>query len=181
MLKKLETISSQVQHANPYWQYCFDTYQRPDNSVGEYHYVHTPGSVMVIPRIGNNSFVLLRQYRYLNKRTSVEFPGGGVQISASIEQNARKELREEAGYTAESFFLLGEFNPCNGVTDELCSVFLADALQRGKAEPEASEEFEPVVLSARDIANCIRNGEIWDGMTISAWYLFLVSEHFTQH
>lgn len=180
MLTTLERITTEVRDSNPYWQYRFDTYRHPGGETGEYYYVHTPGSVMVIPRIGNNSFVLLRQYRYLNRRESIEFPGGGLKPDTTIEWNARKELQEEAGYTAEALYMLGQFNPCNGVTDELCSVFLADSLSATHTEPDDSEEFEPVLLSAQEISEAIRRGEIWDGMTISAWHLFMVSDYFLQ-
>lgn len=181
MLTTLERITTAVRDSNPYWEYRFDTYRQPSGGTGEYYYVHTPGSVMVIPRIGNNSFVLLRQYRYLNHRESIEFPGGGIKPDTLVEWNARKELQEEAGYTTDALYMLGQFNPCNGVTDELCSVFLADSLSTTYTEPDDSEEFEPVILSAREIADAIRRGEIWDGMTMSAWSLFLVSDYFLQH
>lgn len=181
MIQPLKRISSEEKVRNPYWSYKLDTYMRPNGTPGDYHYVHSPGSVLIVPRLGNNSFVLLRQYRYLNQRESIEFPGGGIKPDASIQQNARMELQQEAGYTAGSLYALGQINPCNGVTDELCSVFLADALTATQSEPDETEEFEPVILSARDIADYIKRGDIWDGMTISAWYLFLVSDGIPQH
>lgn len=176
MLKKLEQISSEIIYSNPYWQYGFDVYTKPDGKSEEYHYVNSLGSVMIIPKAAKNSFVLLRQYRYLNCKVSIEFPGGGIPMGADAKIQAHRELQEEAGFAAGSLLKVGQFNPCNGITNELCSVYYADELHPMKASPEESEEFEIFFLSAEEIDHKIRTGEIWDGMTICAWHLFIVAE-----
>jgi 8-oxo-dGTP pyrophosphatase MutT (NUDIX family) len=88
------------------------------------------------------------------------------------EHAAREELLEEAGVTASTLTSLGWFNPMNGLSDEHCSVFLATGLQRHAAMPEASEEFEPLLLTRSEIDRRIASGEIWDGMTLAAYSLY---------
>lgn len=172
MLTKLKQNSTEVILENPYWQYKKDVYSLPDGEEGEYHYVHTPGSVFVIPITNEGRFVLLRQYRYLNLRESIEFIGGGIKRGQSAEDAARAELLEEAGITASELQQIGEFNPFNGVTDEICSVFVAKGLVFGAAKPDASEEFERLEHSPSDLREMIANGEIWDGMTLAAFTLY---------
>lgn len=175
MLKELEHISTEIKFSNPYWQYGFDKYRMPDGADGEYHYVHSRGSTIVIPMKSDNSFVLLRQYRYLNRKISLEFPGGGVAPHTAAQANAAKELEEEAGLRADTLRLIGTVNPYNGVTNEICSIFLATSLIPSDVRPDASEEFELVELTADEIKNNIRSGEIWDGMSITAWYLYTLT------
>jgi ADP-ribose pyrophosphatase len=177
MLQELRQLSHSIKHENPYWQYGFDVYAKPDGSEGEYHYVHTPGSVMIVPRFPDDTFLLTKQYRYLNQRVSLEFPGGGIQLPYMPEQQAQRELQEESGF-AGALTLLGVFNPCNGITDELSHAFLATNLvpAPGDAVPDDSEEFERVRLSRQEIFVSIRLGELWDGMTLAAWQLFLAQE-----
>ncbi|HUI64582.1 MAG TPA: NUDIX hydrolase, partial [Bacteroidota bacterium] len=65
----------------------------------------------------------------------------------------------------------GEFNPYNGVTDEICQVFIARNLVFVGADPDVTEEFEILQLAPSDLEQRIASGEIWDGMTIAAWAL----------
>ncbi|MFA6572096.1 MAG: NUDIX hydrolase, partial [Bacteroidota bacterium] len=117
-------------------------------------------------------------YRYLNKRLSIEFPGGGIKTGQTSIETAVAELKEECGVKAEKFILLGEFNPFNGVTNEISSVYVAEELSECKAEPDDTEEFEILRLTYNEINEKIKTGEIWDGMTLAAWSLFLTKNYF---
>ncbi|MCB2205154.1 NUDIX hydrolase [bacterium] len=156
---------------NPWWEYRRDDVTLPSGSRGEYHFVHTPGSVMVIPEHEDGRIVLVRQYRYLNDRESVEFPAGGVKEGQGREQAARAELREEAGLEAAELQEIGQFNPFNGVTDELCSVYLARGLRACAAAPDETEEFEILTLRSEEFPAMVKDGRIWDGMTLATWSL----------
>ncbi|MFC2131343.1 NUDIX domain-containing protein [Bacteroidota bacterium] len=171
-MKKYETISSDLKFRNPYWEYKVDRYVLPGGNIGEYHYVNSRGAGIIIPRLSDNTFVMVRQYRYLNNKVSIEFPGGGVPEGLSAIENAKKELIEEAGLEAGHIKAIGEYNPYNGVTNEICTVFLAEDLQKTEANPDETEEFEILTLSGKEINNKIINKEIWDGMSIAAWAFF---------
>ena len=156
---------------NPWWTYYLDGYQLPSGKEGEYHFVHTNGSSMVIPLREDNRILLVNQYRYLLDRESLEFPCGSVKDGATFEETARHELEEETGYSAQSLIHAGEFNPYNGITDEMCSVYIARDLQHVGASPDETEEFELVMLAPGEVEERIRRGTIWDGMTMAAWAL----------
>jgi ADP-ribose pyrophosphatase len=172
MPNKYDTVSSQVRFSNKYWDYNLDIYKLPDGSEGEYHYVHSRGATFIIPKLDEDVFILTKQYRYLNKKYSIEFPGGGQVEGLSSQDNARKELLEETGYTAERIKLIGTFNPFNGVTDEICSIFLADGLTFYGMMPDITEEIEVIKLTKQEIINQIANGEIWDGISLAAFSIF---------
>ncbi len=172
MLKSLRQLSSKLFAKNPWWEYRLDSYEQPDGSVSEYHYVHTPGSVMILPITDEGKFILVKQFRYLNQREGLEFIGGGIKPGKSAEESAHDELLEEAGIIADEIILIGEFNPMNGVTDEICNIFVAHSLKNTVAKPDASEEFEVAELSNTEISDFIKSGIIWDGMTLAAFALF---------
>ena len=176
MLKKLLRISTEILHKNPWWEYRRDKYLHPDNSEGEFYYAHTRGAVFVIPELGDGRLLMLRQFRYLNQRESLEFVGGGVKEGLSPEDSARDELLEEAGYRANELIPIGWFNPMNGASDEECYVYLARGLTPVQAKPEVSEEFEPVLITLTELMGCISAGEIWDGMTLAAYALYTCRE-----
>ena len=62
------------------------------------------------------------------------------------------------------------FNPYNGVTDEICKVYIARELVYVGGEPDETEEFEALALTPDETRreDC-RPETIWDGMTIAAW------------
>jgi ADP-ribose pyrophosphatase len=164
---------------NKWWTYRRDEYELPSGRKGEYHYVHTQGASLIVPQREDGSLILVRQYRYLCARESLEFPCGGVKPGSTYEETAAAELREEAGYKAGTMRLVGEFNPYNGITDEICRVYFASQLTHVGHHREATEEMELEMLSVPNVADRIRSGEVWDGMTLAAWVLVfpLLSRH----
>ena len=172
MLKVLRQIGTELLAKNPWWEYRKDLYEHPDGSEGDYYFVHTPGSVMIVPITDEGKIMLVRQYRYLNRREGLEFIGGGIKPGKSVEESAHEELLEEAGIIAGKLIHIGEFNPMNGVTDEICNIFVARSLKKDAAKPEATEEFEIEELDYSTICEMISVGTIWDGMTLAAFAIF---------
>jgi 8-oxo-dGTP pyrophosphatase MutT (NUDIX family) len=171
-LGRWRKVSESVVFRNPWWTYRLDRFEMPSGGQGEYHYVHTNGSAMVVPIADTGELLLVNQYRYLAERESLEFPCGGVKDGATHEQTARAELAEETGHGASQLDLVGRFNPYSGMTDEMCHVYIARGLYPTQgAEPDETEELELRALSADEVAARIHGGDIWDGMTIAAWHL----------
>jgi len=170
-LNPWKTLSRSVQFKNPWWSYGRDAVVLPSGKEGEYHYVHSLGSACVIPIADDGAILLVNQFRYLGGRESLEFPCGAVKDGSTHDQTAWHELAEETGYSAVSLACIGEFNPYNGVTDELCRVYVARDLRSVGASPDETEQFELVRLFPGEISRKIREGEIWDGMSIAAWAL----------
>ncbi len=164
-LRQINNIS------NNWWTYLVDEVQLPSGKYGEYHYVHTNGSSLIIPVLDDGKILMVKQYRYLAGKESLEFPCGSIDDGATIEEMAAQELAEEAGVQAGEFTFAGTFNPYNGVTDEMCNVFIARKLTPVDIPPDDTEEFERIILSREEIEFKIKSNEIWDGMTLAAWIL----------
>jgi ADP-ribose pyrophosphatase len=168
-LSHWKKLASSIVIKNPWWEYRKDETELPSGRRGEYHYVHTNGASCIVPILPDGRLVLVNQYRYLLDKESLEFPCGGVKDGHSYEQTAEMELVEEAGYQARDWKLVGEYNPYNGVTTEICRVYLARDLFAVPPTPEETEEFEIVVLTRDELERNIMAGVIWDGMTMAAW------------
>jgi ADP-ribose pyrophosphatase len=168
-LSRWKKLTERIVFRNAWWTYKLDTYALPSGIQGEYNYVHTNGSSMVIPVAPDGRVLMVNQYRYLAERESLEFPCGSVKDGSSYDETAWLELAEETGHSSNRYFLAGAFNPYNGVTDEMCHVYIARELYPVASTPDITEEFELVPLTAAEIDGKIRSGEIWDGMSIAAW------------
>lgn len=171
MSKNYLKLSEKSICINPYWEYKIDEYVLPNRKKELYFYAHTPGSTMIIPRLGNK-FILTLQFRYLNQKESLEFPGGGIKNGLTIVENAMEELTQETGYSSMELKQIGTFNPCNGLTDEICYVFYTENLTKTSQKLDETEEITVVHLSEEEIVHKIKNGEIWDGMTLASWCLY---------
>jgi ADP-ribose pyrophosphatase len=166
--KKLDTVTK---FTNKWWSYKVDKYLFPNGKEGEYHYAFTYGSVFIVPVTDEGRIIMVRQYRYLNDRFSIEFPGGGVKKENGHDDEARKELIEETGRDGELVFA-GMFNPYNGVSNEICKVYIARNLKPStEFIKDDSEEFEIGEYTYEEIETMVNNNEIYDGMTLASWSL----------
>lgn len=171
MLKKWQKLSESIFAVNKYWTYKIDSFLIDGKLNGEYHYVHTLGSSMVIPINSDGKILLTKQYRYLNDLESFEFPCGGLENGLSFEQNAIKELREDTGFSCHTLKYIGFFAPYSGVSDEICKVYIAKDLFHSPLNHDLTEEFENQFFTIYEIDEMIKNNTIWDGMTLAAWLL----------
>jgi ADP-ribose pyrophosphatase len=170
-LKIWKKLSGKTLFKNDYWSYLLDEFEIEGSGKGKYHYVHTIGSTMIIPVTNDNKIILVNQYRYLNQKESIEFPCGSVEEGLLFEDNAIKELREETGFSSMKLIKAGEFSPYNGVSDEMCVVYVAKNLFSDPLEGDFTEDFELKFASPSEIDIMIDNNIIWDGMSIAAWTL----------
>ncbi len=156
---------------NAWWTYRKDLTMLPSGKEGEYHFVHVKGSSLIIPFMDDGKMILVNQYRYLADRESLEFPCGSLKENSTYDETARDELAEETGFEAADLKRVGQFNPYNGVTDEMCSVYIARGLKPAVAKHDETEEFEQLHLTVEELEERIRAGVIWDGMSLAGWAL----------
>ncbi|MEM1271480.1 MAG: NUDIX hydrolase [Bacteroidota bacterium] len=168
-MKRWRQLSTEIVYQNPWWTYKRDRFQIPDGPAGTYHYVYTRGSAMMVPVDAEGRLVVVRQYRYLADRFSIEFPCGSIEEGKTSEEMADVELRQEAQVRAGTLRKVGQFNPYNGVTCEMCDVYLATDLEPAPLEADATEEFEILRLTPTELDAAIADGSLWDGMTIASW------------
>ena len=158
-------LTSRELFRNPWWSYRMDTVELPGGREGEYHYVHTGGSVMLVPVRSDGRIVMVRQFRYLDNRVSLEFPAGGVREGEDPDAIAHKELVEETGFDG-AIERIGYFNPCNGIVDESARVpgarsFRLNALHR--------DDTEEILALRRTRSTGPYAIKIYDGMTTLGW------------
>jgi ADP-ribose pyrophosphatase len=170
-IKHWKRLTREVKFTNPWWSYIIDKYMVEEGRIGEYHICHTAGSAFTIPVLANGKILMVNQYRYVNDRESLEFPGGGMKEGETPGTVSRKELIEETGMDGD-FEKVGYFNPYNGVTDEICHVYIARNLKPSSEYlKDDHEEFELVEFSTDEIKTKIKSNEIYSGISLAAWAL----------
>jgi len=157
---------------NPWHRYCKDRYVQADGSEGVYYYVDMPGSCACIPVFPDGSTMLLQVDRYLLGRTLWEFPIGGMAAGEQPLAVAKKELREEAGLSADEWTELGRFAPYKGASNEVCHFFLARGLHTGAQDLEPSERITAHRLPFAEARRLLVGQELGDGQSMAGLLLF---------
>jgi ADP-ribose pyrophosphatase len=169
-MRTFQKISSEIIHSNPWWQYKHDRYQLSGNQETDYFYGETRGSAIVIPVTEDGKLVLIRQYRYLSSRDSIEFPcGGSLECETSLD-TAKRELLEETCFITGNLIKIAEFEPHNGLFKDRTSLFVDTELgEQQNLIQDESEYIEVIFRRIDEFEAMIKQGEIYDGQTLAAW------------
>jgi 8-oxo-dGTP pyrophosphatase MutT (NUDIX family) len=160
--------SRTVAYQNSWIEVLHDEVDRPDGSAGIYGVVHFRNAAVGVVAVGTDGRLLLvGQHRYALDEYSWEIPEGGVAAGESLEAGARRELREETGYAAETWRQLCRLSISNSVTDERGALFLATGLRQGMATPDPTEALAVRWATLDEVLAEIDAGEIHDLLTIA--------------
>ena len=96
--------------------------------------IQHPGAVAIVAQPQPESLVMVHQFRYALHAWTWEVPAGTQGVGESWLATAQRELREEAGFRAESFERLQEVLPAPGMTDEVLSLVRASELTATSSE-----------------------------------------------
>ena len=164
-----EQHSQEIAHKNDFYTVYKEAYTLPNGKLGTYYAVRNLRTAFIVPMLDANTVILTKQFRYLYQADSWEFPAGSCDDGETPEQAAHRELEEEAGYTAGTMQYVGWFAPCNGLTDEQTSVFVATDLVQTQQKLDDSEHISVHAISIDEFTQMIENNTARDGMTITAW------------
>ncbi|NMC62569.1 MAG: NUDIX hydrolase [SAR324 cluster bacterium] len=127
------------------------------------------GAVVMLPRLENGNFLLVRQYRHSIKESLLEFPAGTLEKFEEPLLAAKRELVEEVQYSAEQWLYLGTQYPTPGFCNEIQHCFLATGLKPQAGTPDDDEIIQVEALSSKEIENAIVDGRISDAKSISIY------------
>ncbi len=96
--------------------------------------------------------LLVRQWRHGSKAHSLEFPGGVVDPAEDGESAARRELREETGWTCGALHQIGQTSPNPALMTNRVYTFLStQPLDRGPQSLDPNEAADPLWLPLADL------------------------------
>lgn len=132
-------------HQGHVWRVVVADFEGPDGRSFHRDIVRSPGAVGVVPLFfdaeGNPSVVLLEQWRPPYEEVIYEIPAGMRDVPGeATEETARREVGEEAGLAPGRLDLLTEFYPSPGMTDSVCTVYLATGCTAVARELHGPEE-----------------------------------------
>ena len=117
----------------------------PNGAAMNMHVVRLNGGAVIIP-VHGSKLVLERQYRPAIGRWLYELPAGLIEKGEEPIEAARRELKEETGFTAASIEHAFSSYSSPGLSDEIVHFFIARGLRKGKRHLEKHE-----IIETRDI------------------------------
>ena len=161
-------------HHGHVWKVVLADFEAPDGTRFRRDIVRSSGSVGVVPLVfdaeGLPSVVLVEQYRPAYERDVIEIPAGMRDVAGEPpEQTGRRELIEEAGLRAGEMAHLIDTLPSPGMTDSVCSIFLATdctPVDHDRHGPE-EEAMRLLHVPLDDALAMIDRGEINDAKTVA--------------
>jgi ADP-ribose pyrophosphatase len=164
-----KTLSSQLIYANKWTRLREDVAELPDGRTTIYGVVTFGQCVGVLPFLGADQVVMVRQYRYVQQENHRwEMPTGGMRPDETPEAAAQRELQEEVGYSAGRLEWISTYYTSKSVCDETAHLYLGYDLVPAALPPDETEFFEIAALPFAEVLDLVLKGEIRDGMTVIA-------------
>lgn len=170
-----ELLSSEELLKTPYFRLRSDRMRLPDGAVKEAYYVlERPDAAIIFAVTSAGEAVLVRQYRPPLRGEELGPPAGLVETGEAPEAAARRELREETGYTGGEWEALGAVASSPGLKDNWAYLYLARGVE--PAAEQDPDEFERIVVETAPVGELramISRGEIVNSSGVAALMLGL--------
>jgi ADP-ribose pyrophosphatase len=126
-----------TEYRTPFFEAGYDRVERPDGTRGDYYWIDPVDGVTVVA-LDDGEVVLVEEYRPRQRRTFLTVPGGAVDDGEDVCRAARRELREESGYEAETVEYVRSYYP-DGWVRHRRHVAVATGLSAGPQELDETE------------------------------------------
>ena len=167
---KARVLSSLEAYRGPAFWVTTDQVLEPTGVRGRRDIVRHTGSVVILavdeshaePRV-----LLVRQSRHAAQQYLWELCAGRFDKGEKVLGAAKRELLEETGYTATRWKRILTFYASPGFVAETMSIYLAQGLRPGTAQPEEDEVIEIKLFPLSSAVRMVMAGRVHDGKTIS--------------
>ena len=138
-----------------------------------YYMLELQDYVCVLAVTTARQVLLVRQFRPVVQRQTLELPSGHIEAGESPEDAGRRELLEETGYVAHQMELLGTLVPDVGrLANRMWCYFAADVTPSA-GTPEREPGVSVVEVPERDALRCVSDGTMDHALNLAALLLAL--------
>lgn len=167
-----KNISSKDIYQGNFLKYQVDEVVLPNGDKSVRDVVRHPGAVAILPILPDGRILFVRQYRYAIDKIIYELTAGKIDKGEEPLSCAKRELKEETGYSANNWLKMGSIFTVPGFCDEIIHVYKAEDLTPGEQQPDEDEVIELVAFTETEAAEMVKAGIICDSKTLAGLYLY---------
>ncbi|EJL85240.1 NTP pyrophosphohydrolase [Herbaspirillum sp. CF444] len=138
----------------------------PDGKQAVREHIKHPGAVVILPLFEDGSVLLERQFRYPLDQVFIEFPAGKIDPGEDHLECAKRELREETGYTATDWQFVCTIHNAIAYSDEHLDIYLARGLTAGERKLDEGEFLDIYKAPLSELLEQVRLGKVTDVKTV---------------
>ena len=168
-----KTLTSKLLHKGRHFNFKTDEIQLPSGKTTTRDIVDHPGAVAIVPILDDGRILLVKQYRYTTGKELLEIPAGTLEKGEAPDTCARRELKEETGYTAGSMKKILAMYMAPGYSNEVIHLYFATALKAGESHAEEDEDISLETYSLDELLDGIEKNTIEDAKTIAGVLIYL--------
>lgn len=155
-----QILSRRDVYRDPWIEVTRDEVIRPDGAPGSHCIVRLKAGVSVLAVDDVGMVYLTEEFHYAVGRNTLEVVSGGIDEGETVEEAARRELREELGITASDWLDLGVCDPFTSVVTSPTRLFLARGLTFGPIDLEGTERIRCRQLPLSEAIEMALDGRI---------------------
>ena len=141
----------------------------PNGKPGTRELIRHNGAVGIVAMTEDGKICVERQFRYPINKIITEIPAGKLDTPDEDRLSAAKrELREETGYTADNWEFIGTYYPAAAYTDEKITIYLATGLHPGEQDLDEGEFLNYTFESLEKLVDDVMEDKVPDGKTQAA-------------
>jgi ADP-ribose pyrophosphatase len=149
----------------------FDVVVRPALDGRPYYMLALADYVSVVATTAERQLLLVRQYRPVVERDTVELPSGHVDPGETPEQAARRELLEETGFVAGTMEHLGTLVPDVGRLTNRMWCYFAGEVRPSAVAPAREAGVSLVTTTVPEALRLVLDGTMDHALNLSVLFL----------